>query len=136
MTPTERSVWRHVALGAFLAILIIGALFFISGCGRGVPSSYGPAAPTAAVPEPRPLADYVGPGVLRIGPDIAPGVWVTPGATTALCSYWLREDDQDGPVVEAGSAGPGERLLVQLPRTGDADVFESSGCEPWREVTP
>lgn len=137
MTPTERSVWRHVALGAFLAVLIVGALFLISGCGRDVAiPTYGPAAPTGAVPEPPPYADYVGPGAFRIGPEITPGVWVTPGAAGALCSYWLREDDQDGPVVEAGSAGPGEQLLVRFGRDSAADVFESAGCEPWREVSP
>lgn len=138
---TERDVHavrRYVALGAFLAVLIVGALFLVA-CAPArdvaVPS-FGPAAPTGAVPEPPPLADFVGPGSFRIGPEITPGVWVTPGAATALCSYWLRTGSVDGPVVESGSAGPGEQLLVRFGRDTTADVFESSGCEPWREVSP
>lgn len=134
-----QAVRRYVALGALLAVLIVAALFLVA-CGDGQDDvalpTYGPAAATGTVPEPPPYADYVGPGAFRIGPEITPGTWITPGAATALCSYWLREDGQDGTVVESGSAGPGERLLVRFGRDTPADVFESAGCQPWREVSP
>jgi hypothetical protein len=141
MSPPEgeREIYQLIGYGIFFGILLIGALL-LAGCATPtdeptVPSTTA-SAPTAATPRPLPLADYVGPGTFRIGSQMTPGVWVTPGATGAICSYWIRTAP-GGTVVEQDSTGPGEALLVQLDRDDDEQqIFESSGCEPWREVSP
>jgi hypothetical protein len=97
------------------------------------------AAPVEALP-PQPVPFIEHDGTYRVGVDIWPGLYLTPGAAgSAVCS-WLRLSSAGGRevrnVIEHGESSGAQYALVA---PTDA-AFETHGCRTWsigsRAATP
>ncbi len=102
--------------------------------GPMVPAQNGPLPPAAAAPAHGQL--IAGDGVYRVGHDVAPGLYRTPGPSDpdSVGGYWARLGSFSGDLDDVIASGLGTgAVIVQIAAT---DVgFETSSFQPWERIT-
>ncbi len=97
-----------------------------------------PALQHPAAAESTVAAGQIGEGTWLVGPDVQPGTYRSPGATTVrgfnFC-LWQRLSDTSGEnsaIIASGTGNAGEPQVVTIAATDRA--FRVSGCEPFTRV--
>lgn len=87
--------------------------------------------PAPAAPAPAGPVEEIGEGTWRVGPDVIPGTYRTPGPDSSglgMC-YWDRAADASGEfsaiITNGVLEGPGVVTIEE------GEVFTSNGCSPW-----
>lgn len=137
--PHQGGLRWPARIAAIIGLLVLAVV--VGNAAKDSETRPGPRAqttPAASASANTPVVDGFGDGIWRVGADVPPATYRSPGAQTGLVEFcsWRRLSDLSGEssaVIALGSGNAGEPQVVTIAASDRG--FEVHGCEPFVQVS-